>query len=233
MASLLSIQNVTRKIGHKTVLDTINLDIESGKIIGLLGSNGSGKTTLMKSIAGLLKVKQGEIKVDNVSVDTETKALVAFMPDYFKMERNMKIKEVLSFYEDFFADFNRKKAQEMLAFMKLDENERINSLSKGMNERLALVVTLARNAKLYLLDEPIGGVDPVAREKILDAILNFYSPDSTIILSTHLIHDIESIFDEVVFIKHGQIILHENVEDIRQKRNCSVVELFKEVYEEC
>lgn len=233
MESLLTIQDLTKKIGSKQVLNQVNLEIQPGKIVGLLGSNGSGKTTLMKSIAGLLQIKQGEVKIAGHKVGIETKAMVSFMPDYFSMERNMKIKEVLQFYTDFYPDFSKEKAQELLAFMRLDENERIRSLSKGMNERLALVVTLARNARLYLLDEPIGGIDPVAREKILDAILNFYTPESTIILSTHLIHDIESIFDEVVFLKQGQIVLHENVDNIRQKRNCSVVELFKEVFAEC
>lgn len=233
MSTLLTIQDFNKKIGSKQVLSNVNLNIDAGKIVGLLGSNGSGKTTLMKSIAGLLRDKNKCISVEGKSIGLETKAIVSFMPDYFSVERNMKITEVLAYYRDFYPDFDEEKANELLLFMRLNPNDRVKSLSKGMNERLALVVTLARNAKLYLLDEPIGGIDPVAREKILDAILKFYTPDSTIILSTHLIHDIESIFDEVVFIKQGQIVLHENVEDIRQKHNSSVLELFKEVFAEC
>lgn len=233
MSTLLTIQNLNKSIGAKQILKNVNLEIGTGKIVGLLGSNGSGKTTLMKTIAGLLRDKEKSISIDGKSIGLETKALISFMPDYFSVERNIKIQEVFDFYRDFYPDFDEQKANELLLFMKLNPNDRVKSLSKGMNERLALAVTLARNAKLYLLDEPIGGIDPVAREKILDAILKFYTPDSTIILSTHLIHDIESIFDEVVFIKQGQIVLHENVDDIRQKRNSSVLDMFKEVFAEC
>lgn len=233
MSTLLKIEGLSKKIGSKQVLDNVNLDIEAGKIVGLLGSNGSGKTTLMKTITTLNKADSGVVLLDGEKVSTDKKADIAFMPDYYAIEGNMKISEVIGFYEDFYTNFDRMKAKELLSFMKLDEKDRVKSLSKGMNERLALVVTLAREAKLYLLDEPIGGIDPVARERILEAILQFYSPTSTVILSTHLIHDIESIFDEVVFLKHGQIMLHENVEEIRQKRNSSVVDLFKEVFAEC
>jgi len=231
--TLLQIRNLSKKIGSKHVLNDINLEVGAGKIVGLLGSNGSGKTTLMKSIAGIMYPDRGDILLESKPLGIESKTDISFMPDFFSLERNMKIKEVLQFYSDFYSNFDLIKAKELLAFMRLDEQERVKSLSKGMNERLALVVTLGRDAKLYLLDEPIGGIDPVAREKILDAILNFYSPTSTIILSTHLIHDMESIFDEVAFLKQGKIVLHENVEDIRLSRKCSVVDLFKEVFAEC
>jgi ABC-2 type transport system ATP-binding protein len=233
MGSCVQIENVSKQFGSKQVLQNIRLHIETGKIVGLLGDNGSGKTTLCKMLAGLSRPTTGEISIDGSPVNYETKSIVSFMPDKATFERWMKVEDIVAFFQDFYSDFNIEKAHSMLTFMKLDVKEKIVNLSKGMVERLQLTLALSRDAILYILDEPIGGVDPIAREKILDAIIEFYHEDSTIIISTHLINDIERIFDEVIFVKDGMIALHENVEDIRFKRKLSIYDLFREVYENC
>ena len=233
MTHLVQINQLSKKIGNKQVLQNIDLTIAEGKIVGLLGSNGSGKTTLMKILAGLMHPSSGDCYVAGKRVGLATREDVSLMPDTFSVDRSMKVIEAIHFYRDFFAGFDMTKAKDMLSFMRLNEQDRIRALSKGMVERLALVLTLSRNARLYMLDEPIGGIDAVARDKILDALLDYYTPESTIILSTHLIYDIEKIFDEVIFIKQGSIVLQEEVEEIRLKRKTSVHDLFKEVYAEC
>nr|WP_156280582.1 ABC transporter ATP-binding protein [Paenibacillus sp. NEAU-GSW1] len=229
---MLKLSSVSKNYGSKAALKNVSLELGGGKIVGLLGSNGSGKSTLMKMAAGLLQPSSGTIQVDGKATGLQTKALTSFLPDRPLTESWMKAGDAVQYYADFYSDFDTAKAREMLAFMNLKGDERIGSLSKGMNERLQLTLALSRNAKLYLLDEPIGGVDLIARDKILDAILQYYSEDSCILVSTHLVNDIERIFDEVVFIRSGELVLHEGVEDIRQKRGKSVGELFKEVYSE-
>ncbi|GAA0123204.1 MAG: ABC transporter ATP-binding protein [Clostridium argentinense] len=233
MEDLLKVENVTKKYSSTIALDNINLNIGKGKIIGLLGSNGSGKTTLLKLIAGILRCNSGKITVMGKDIGVETKEIVSFMSDKHYFEKWMKISDTIDFYKDFYKDFDEKKALKMLEFMNLNVEQRVSALSKGMAEKLQLTLVLSRKAKLYLLDEPIGGVDPVGRDKILDAIINFYDEDSTIIFSTHLIRDVERIFDEVIFIKEGRVILYDNVEDIRIKENISIHDKFKEVYGEC
>ncbi|OBR65095.1 multidrug ABC transporter ATP-binding protein [Paenibacillus oryzae] len=232
MQSILELHNISKNYGSKSALKDISFKVDAGKIVGLLGSNGSGKTTLMKLAAGLLHSKEGQIRVCGDKVCTASKRLVSFMPDRPLTEPWMKVGDAISFFRDFYPDFDEVKAEEMLHFMKLDRSQKVTSLSKGMNERLQLTLALSRKASLYLLDEPIGGVDPVAREKILDAIVNYYSEDSCLIVSTHLIRDIERIFDEVILIKDGQLVAHEGVDDIREKHGKSVQEWFKEVYAE-
>lgn len=232
MATILEMQGVTKQYGKKAALKQVSFKADGGKIIGLLGSNGSGKTTLMKLAAGLLQPKEGTIAVCGEGVGTGSKRLVSFMPDQPLTEPWMKVRDAIAYFRDFFPDFDGAKAKEMLQFMKLDETQKVTSLSKGMNERLQLTLTLSRKASLYLLDEPIGGVDPVAREKILDAIVNYYSEDSCLLVSTHLVRDIERIFDEVIMIKDGLLIAHEAVDDIREKQGTSVHDWFKEVYAE-
>lgn len=232
MQTVLELQNITKKYGGKLALKEISFKVDAGKIVGLLGSNGSGKTTLMKLAAGLLHPKEGQIQVCGAGVGTATKRMVSFMPDRPLTEPWMKVGDAIAFFRDFYSDFDEAKAKEMLQFMKLDSSQKVTSLSKGMNERLQLTLALSRKASLYLLDEPIGGVDPVAREKILDAIVNYYSEDSCLIVSTHLVRDIERIFDEVILIKDGQLVAHEGVDDIREKHGKSVHEWFKEVYAE-
>ncbi|MDQ6419082.1 ABC transporter ATP-binding protein [Paenibacillus sp. LHD-117] len=232
MEPVLKLDNVTKRYGARSALSSVSFEVGPGKIIGLLGSNGSGKTTLMKLAAGLLRPTSGSLSVCGLPVGVYSKAYTAFMPDQPLTESWMKVRDAVAFSRDFYPDFDESKARDMLSFMQLSPGDKIVSLSKGMNERLQLTLTLSRNAKLYLLDEPIGGVDPVAREKILDAIVQYYHEESSLIISTHLVRDIERIFDEVVFIKDGTVVLHEQVDDIRMKHGKGVDEMFKEVYAE-
>ncbi|MCG7377683.1 ABC transporter ATP-binding protein [Paenibacillus sp. ACRSA] len=232
MTNILELNQISKFYGKKKALQDVTLEIAPGRIVGLLGSNGSGKSTLMKLVAGLLHPTSGSIQVAGMPVGLETKSLVSFMPDKPLTESWMKVRDAIAYYSDFYADFDQEKAREMLDFMKLAEGERVKHLSKGMNERLQLTLALSRKSRLYLLDEPIGGVDPVARGKILDAIVKFYDEDSSLIISTHLLNDIERIFDEVIFIREGQMVLREEVETLRLQNGKSVDEMFKEVYAE-
>lgn len=232
MDALLKVNGVSKKYGKKQVLDGVSFDIGPGRLIGLLGSNGSGKSTLMQIIAGLTPASAGDISVMGRPTGRETKSLISYMPDRPMTESWMKVRDAIAFYNDFYADFDMEKAREMLDFMKLDEKSGVSILSKGMNERLQLTLALSRNVSLYLLDEPIGGVDPVARGKILDAIVRFYREDSSLIISTHLVGDMERIFDEVMFLRDGRIVHHEEVENIRMKHGRSVDDMFKEVFGE-
>lgn len=231
-SNLLQMNGVTKSYGSKRALDDVSLEIGPGKIVGLLGSNGSGKSTLMKMVSGLLQPTKGTVTVAGMPVGLKSKGLVSFMPDRPLTESWMKVRDAIAYFQDFYADFDSSKAREMLKFMKLNESDRVSVLSKGMSERLQLTLALSRNARLFLLDEPIGGVDPVARGKILDAIVEFYNEDSSIMISTHLVRDIERIFDEVVFIREGEIVMQEEVENIRIKYGKSVDDMFKEVYAE-
>ncbi|MFC6335026.1 ABC transporter ATP-binding protein [Paenibacillus septentrionalis] len=233
MSVVLEVRDVHKKYWRKKALDGVSITVERGKIVGLLGSNGSGKTTLMKLIAGLAQPSSGTIRVAGASVGCETKRVVSYMPDVPLTESWMRVKDAIAFQRDFYTDFDDAKASEMIEFMKLNKHDRVNGLSKGMQERLQLTMALSRNASLYLFDEPIGGVDPVARGKILDAIVEYYSPESSIILTTHLLKDIERIFDEVILLKEGRLLMQEEVETIRMRRGIGVDELFKEVYAEC
>ncbi|WP_410511450.1 ABC transporter ATP-binding protein [Paenibacillus sp. BR2-3] len=233
MESILQVHEVTKKYRSKQALRGVSFKLGAGKITGLLGSNGSGKSTLMKIIAGLTQPTSGTVSVLGSPVGLESKAVVSFMPDRPLTESWMKVRDALQFYRDFYVDFDNDKAVRMLEFMKLKESDSVKTLSKGMNERLQLTLALSRRASLYLLDEPIGGVDPVARTRILDALVEFYEEDSTILISTHLISDIERIFDDVIFIKEGEIVLHSEVEDLRLREGKSIIELFREVYAEC
>ncbi|MFF2886881.1 ABC transporter ATP-binding protein [Paenibacillus sp. NPDC057967] len=230
MEPILEMKSIGKRFGSKSALEGISFKAEAGRIIGLLGSNGSGKTTIMKIASGIIHPTSGEARICGEPIGLQSKAMTSFMPDKPLTEPWMRVRDAISFYRDFYADFDMAKAKEMISFMGLADREKITSLSKGMNERLQLTLALSRNAKLYLLDEPIGGVDPVAREKILDAIVQYYSENSCLIISTHLVTDIERIFDEVIFIKNGQLALHEEVDQIRMTHGKSVVDLFKEVY---
>ncbi|MEK3867849.1 ABC transporter ATP-binding protein [Paenibacillus sp. FSL H7-0716] len=233
MGNILEVHEVTKKYRSKHALRKVSFILSAGKITGLLGSNGSGKSTLMKIIAGLSQPTTGRVSVIGGSVGTESKAVVSFMPDKPLTESWMSVSDALKFQTDFYPDFDQTKASRMLEFMKLRVQDKVKDLSKGMNERLQLTLALSRRASLYLLDEPIGGVDPVARTKILNALVEFYEEDSTILLSTHLVSDIERIFDDVIFIKEGEILMHTAVEDIRLRQGKSIDELFREVYAEC
>lgn len=233
MDELLEVQGVTKKFGSKQALGNVSFTLGAGRITGLLGSNGSGKSTLMKLIAGLAQPGSGRISVLGVPIGVESRKLVSFMPDVPVTESWMNVGDALKFQRDFYPDFDQAKAQRMLDFMNLRVQDKVRTLSKGMNERLQLTLALSRRARLYMLDEPIGGVDPVARTKILNALMEFYEEDSSILLSTHLVNDIERIFDEVIFLKNGEIVLQREVEELRLERGKSIDELFREVFAEC
>ncbi|MDO3408879.1 ABC transporter ATP-binding protein [Saccharibacillus sp. CPCC 101409] len=233
MEQLLEFQSVSKSYGKRTALRDVTLSIGPGRIVGLLGSNGSGKTTLMRIASGLTRPDSGTVRASGHEPGPVSKASVSFMPDKPVFESWMTVGDTLDFQRDFFADYDPGKASRMLDFMKLSRKDKASSLSKGMQERLQITLALSRRASLYLLDEPIGGVDPVSREHILNALMDFYEEDSTIVVSTHLVADMERIFDTVVMLKGGGVVLHEEVEQIRIDSGKSIDQLFKEVYAEC
>lgn len=230
MEDLIQIQNLNKSFGKKQVLKNINLNIQSGKIIGLLGPNGSGKTTLIKILNGLLKDYQGSVFIDHQPVGVHSKEIISYLPDEPYFENWMTTTYALNLFKDLYQDFDMDKALYLMDKMKLEKNVKIKSLSKGMKEKFQLVLVMSRKAKIYILDEPIGGVDPAARDFILEIILNNYAEDAVVIMSTHLIADIEKIFDEVVFIKDGEIVLHEDSEELRIKRQASIDQIFREEF---
>lgn len=232
MGDIVQVKGLTKKYGRKAALNNVSFNIGPGKIVGLLGPNGSGKTTFIKIAAGMLRPTRGEVLIDGKMVGMDTKSIVSYMPDRDFLYDWMTIKEAVDFYKDFFKDFNEIKAYELLDFMKLNARSKVNSLSKGMAERLNLSLVMARQAKLYLLDEPLASVDPATRDKIIDTILGNFNEESTILLSTHLVRDVERIFDEVLFIYDGDIALHEQVEKLRTERGKSVEDVFKEVFKD-
>jgi ABC-2 type transport system ATP-binding protein len=223
-------RNLTRKYGKFTALDQVNLSIEKGKIIGLLGPNGSGKTTLIKLANGLLTPTSGEILIDGRKPGDKTKALCAYLPDRDCLPSYMKAESLLKLYGDFYSDFDRARAEKMLSELGIDMNKRMSEMSKGMREKIQLSLVMSRRALVYWLDEPIGGVDPAARDFILQTILTNYSREASVVISTHLIADVESILDDVVFLKQGKIVLHENADTIREEKQMSVEDLFKEEF---
>ena len=228
--SIFECKALTKNYGAKTVLDSIDLTIEPGRIVGLLGPNGSGKTSLIKLANGLLTPTSGEILIAGKAPCRATKAIVSYLPDRNTLPGWMTIAQALDYYGDFYADFRRGVAEAMLMNLGLDRTQKIKTLSKGMREKTQLILTMSRDAKLYLLDEPIGGVDPATRDYILRTIIGNYSEDAAVIISTHLIADVEQILDEVVFLREGQVMLHESVETIRDEKGKSVDELFREVF---
>ena len=228
--AIVECRNLTRKYGKFTALDQVNLSIEKGKIIGLLGPNGSGKTTLIKLANGLLTPTSGEILIDGRKPGDKTKALCAYLPDRDCLPSYMKAESLLKLYGDFYSDFDRARAEKMLSELGIDMNKRMSEMSKGMREKIQLSLVMSRRALVYWLDEPIGGVDPAARDFILQTILTNYSREASVVISTHLIADVESILDDVVFLKQGKIVLHENADMIREKKQMSVEDLFKEEF---
>ena len=227
---ILEIKNLIKKYHTKNVIDDISLNVDSGKIGGLLGPNGSGKTTLIKLLAGLLTATSGDILIDNKEIGIETKAIVSFLPDRPYFANWMKVHDILAFFADFYRDFSMKKAMEMLKLLNIGVNDRIKTMSKGTKEKLNLVLVMSRAARLYLLDEPIAGVDPAARDYILRTIISNYSEDSSVIITTHHIADVEKILDDVIFLNEGKIELNSAVEDLREERGKSVDEIFRETY---
>ncbi|MTI67301.1 MAG: ABC transporter ATP-binding protein [Firmicutes bacterium] len=230
MSKILETKNLSKKYFAKKALNNVNLTLSKGKVLGLLGPNGSGKTSFIKILAGILTSSSGEVYIDGFKPGVETKSIVSYLPDRNFLYNWMKVKDSIKFFDDFYQDFNLEKANNLLEFMKLNKGDKISTLSKGMLEKLNLTLVLSREAKLYILDEPIAGVDPAAREKILDAIINNHNEESSMIITTHLVTDIERIFDRVAFIDHGEIVLNENAEDIRVSKEKSINDLFKEVF---
>ena len=216
---------------HKVALDHINFTCENGRIVGLLGPNGSGKTTLMKLMQTLLMPTSGSIEIDGLEPGVETKAFVSYLPDVECYDSKMKVRDLVNFYDDFYMDFDLDRALEMMSELHIDQDMRMQALSKGNKEKVALILCMARNAKLYILDEPIGGVDPATRDYILHTILsNFDTEKSSLLISTHLITDVESILDDVIMINEGKIVTAESVDAIREEHGQSVNEYFKEVF---
>lgn len=211
-------------------LNNLNLSLERGQIIGLLGPNGSGKTTFIKLINDLLTPTSGQILIDGKLPGVETKAMVSYLPERTHLDQTMKINDLIKYFADFYEDFRTERAFTMLKDLNIDQNARLKNLSKGTKEKVQLILVMSRDAKLYILDEPIGGVDPAARDYILHTILNNYNEEATILLSTHLIHDIESILDQVIFIRQGQLVLNASVDEIRMEQGKSVDSLFREVF---
>ena len=223
-------RGLTKTYGKKTALDGVSLNIKTGKIIGLLGPNGSGKTTLIKLANGLLAPTGGEICIDGHRPGVHTKSVVSYLLDRMYFADWMRAEDLLHFFEDFYEDFDREKARKMMDELGVSTKDRIKTMSKGTKEKVQLVLAMSRRAKLYLLDEPIGGVDPAAREFILRTILTNYSQEASLIISTHLITDIEKVLDEVIFLQGGRVVRQESVDVIREREGKSVDQLFREIF---
>ena len=229
MAAILECRQLVKKYGSFQALNGIDLELPAGKIIGLLGPNGSGKTTLIKLASGLLQPTSGEILIDGMKPGVETKRIVAYLPERNYLEDRMTVEQMLKFMKDFYDDFNMDKAREMLTHLDIDPKAKFKALSKGNREKVQLILVMSRDAKLYLLDEPIGGVDPASRDYILDTIIKNYNKDATVILSTHLIADSEPVLDEFVFIRKGDMIRHSTVASVVEQGE-TVDSLFREVF---
>lgn len=227
---LLECKNVCKSFGSKKILHNINLKIPRGKIIGLLGKNGMGKTTLIKLINNLLTLSDGEILVNGKKIGVDSKKIISYLPERTYLDKSLKVNEALDYFQDFYDNFDKEKAVKLLMDLQIDLNEQISKMSKGMQEKLQLVLVMSRNAELYILDEPLGGVDPATRDYILDTILKNFSEGASVIISTHLIQDIERILDEVIFIDKGKIILQSDADELREKENASIDEVFRRMF---
>ena len=227
---LLECKNLCKTYGRKAALNGISLQLEPGKIIGLLGPNGSGKTTLLKLINGLLTPSSGSLLINGRPPGRESKAIVAYLPERTYLNDSMKVRDALRFFADFYSDFDLQRAEDMLRSLNIETTARLRTLSKGTKEKVQLILVMSRQARLYCLDEPIAGVDPAARDYILRTIINNYNPEASVLISTHLITDIEQVLDEVIFIREGELLLHKTVDDIRFQNGKSVDALFREVF---
>ncbi len=228
--TILECRELSKRFGAVQALDSVNLNIEPGRVIGLLGPNGSGKTTLLKLANGLLTPTGGEILIDGEAPGKRSRSLVSYLPDKPYLAEWMKVRQLLDFFEDFYADFDRDRAMEMLLRLNIGEDMRIKEMSKGTREKTQLILVMSRKAKLYLLDEPIGGVDPATRDYILDTIIRNYNHEAAVVISTHLIADVEQVLDDVIFIDKGRIVLQSSVDEIRGEKNMSVDQYFREVF---
>ena len=228
--NILECKALTKTYGKEDALKAVNLKLGRGRIIGLLGPNGSGKTTLIKLANGLLVPTSGDILIDGVAPNIESKRKISYLPDKNYLDDDQSVDSIIQLFKDFYDDFDEEKAQQMLASLHIDPSKRMKTLSKGTKEKVQLILVMSRKADLYLLDEPIAGVDPAAREYILDTIIKNYDENSTVIISTHLISDVEKVLDEVIFIQNGNIVLHKGVDEIREAQGMSVDEYFREVF---
>ncbi len=230
MSSIFECRHLSKDFGNVLAVNNLNLALESGRIVGLLGPNGSGKTTLLKLANGLLQPTSGEILLDETKPGVETKAITSYLPDANYLPTWMRVDSLLHMFEDFYSDFNTEKARDMLQQLRIPDSARLKNLSKGNKEKVQLILAMSRDAKIYLLDEPIGGVDPAARDYILNTIIQNYSENALVVISTHLIADIERVLDEVVFIDRGNLVFHRSVDEIRETEHKSVDQLFREVF---
>ena len=227
---MIELKNVSKRYKQTEALKNVSLRLKPGQIVGILGPNGSGKTTLIKILNGLLRDYSGEVLIDNQSVGVHSKSLISYLPDQTYLADWMNGEKAIDLFKDMYSDFDETRMRDLMAKLKLDSKQSIKTMSKGMKERFQLALVMSRNAKIYILDEPIGGVDPAARELILNTILDNYASDSLVIISTHIISEIEQIFDTVVFLKEGEVVLCDDVDQIRSSHNKSIDELFKEVF---
>ena len=230
MEMVLQTTELTKKYGNHTALNKLSLQLPQGKIVGLLGPNGSGKTTFLKICAGLLTCSDGRMEICGQPVGPQTKTMVSYLPDRTYLQNGQKVSQQLDFFEEFYADFDRARAEQMLRELGIDGNKRFGTLSKGTREKVQLVLVMSRRAKLYLLDEPIGGVDPAARDYIMNTIISNYDPTATILISTHLIADVEPILDEFLFLHQGNLVGYGSVDEMREKEGKTLDELFREVF---
>ncbi len=227
---LLECINLTKNYGNKKVLQDVNLNIPRGKIIGLLGKNGTGKTTLIKIINNLLTASSGEVLINGKPIGVESKKIISYLPERTYLEKQMTVEQVIKYFCDFYADFDAEKARTLIKDLNLDLNQKLAKMSKGMQEKVQLVLVMSRRADLYILDEPLGGVDPATRDYILDTILTNFNEDASVIISTHLISDVERILDEVIFIDNGKIVLTSPSDELRNKENASIDEIFRRMF---
>lgn len=228
--NLIEIKNINKAYGKKQALNNINITIEKGKIYGLLGPNGSGKTTLIKLINDLLTPTSGEILIKGEKPGIESKKIISYLPERTYLNMNFKVKELLDFFQDFYENFNKEKAQELLKKLNINEEDKLKTMSKGTKEKVQLILVMSRKADIYILDEPIGGVDPASRDYILETILNNFDENSSMIISTHLIQDIENILDNVIFINNGNIILNDIADNIRKEKEKTIDQVFREEF---
>ncbi len=230
MGAMLEVSGLSKRYDKVTALDNVSFSLPKGKIVGLLGPNGSGKTTMIKIAAGLLTPNSGRVLIDGMPVGAATKAVVSYLPDRQFLQDRMRVGDALDYYADFFKDFDRMRAVEMLKRLNVPADRGMKALSKGTREKLQLVLAMARRARLYLLDEPIGGVDPATRDYILETIIGNYDPESTLLISTHLIADVEKVLDAFVFLKEGKVVMHDDTDNVREVQGKSLDELFREVF---
>lgn len=227
---LVKCNNLCKNFDNKIILKDVNLSIQKGRIVGLLGKNGMGKTTLIKLINDLLTPTSGEVLINSEIPNVNSKRVISYLPERTYLDKSMKVSQIITFFEEFYDNFNKEKAIKLLKDLDLDINAKVNKMSKGMQEKLQLILVMSREAELYILDEPLGGVDPATRDYILDTILSNFNEGASVIISTHIISDIERILDDVIFIDKGKIILTSSADELRKKENASIDEIFRRCF---